>query len=205
MKLHPSLKRRMFLSYLRKSEGEKMEELLKQVKVDIDHIVAEWLESNDVNENDLFVIGCSTSEVAGKHIGTSGSEEIAAIIFEALQRLSNERNIHLVFQCCEHLNRALVLENSVREQLKLDAVSVIPIPTAGGSMASYAYRHFNQPTVVEEIAAHAGIDIGDTMIGMHLKKVAVPIRMKQKKVGNAHVTAARTRPKLIGGVRAQYE
>src|SRR5690625_1731596 len=179
--------------------------MLDQVKIDLNKIVNEWLELDYFNEGDLFVIGCSTSEVAGKQIGTSGSEEIDEIIFESLLPLQIEKKAHLVFQCCEHLNRGLVLEKSVQEQLQIDPVSVIPIPDAGGSMASYAFNHLENAVVIEEVKAHAGLDIGDTMIGMHLKKIAVPLRLKQKTIGNAHVTAARTRPKLIGGARAQYK
>lgn len=178
--------------------------MLKKVKSDLDLIVTEWLKTDYLKEGDLFVIGCSTSEVAGKHIGTSGSEEIAEVIFDGLQRLVKERNVHLVFQCCEHLNRALVMERSIQQKLLLEPVTVIPVPSAGGSMASYAYTHLKDAVVVEEISANAGMDIGDTMIGMHLKKVAVPLRFEQKMIGNARITAARTRPKLIGGVRAQY-
>lgn len=181
-----------------------VDKMLNEVKKNIDHIVTEWLQTEYIKEGDLFVIGCSTSEVAGKQIGTSGSEEIAEVIFHSLKHLENEKKTHLAFQCCEHLNRTLVVEKNVQEKLQLEPVSVIPVPTAGGSMASYAYNHLNNAVVVEEIAANAGIDIGDTMIGMHLKKVAVPIRLKQKTIGNAHVTAARTRPKLIGGARAHY-
>lgn len=182
-----------------------MKNLLELVKKDIENVVNEWIETDYLKENDIFIVGCSTSEVAGKHIGTSGSEEVAKVIFNALTTLSKEKKIHIAFQSCEHLNRAIVLERTVQETLNIDAVSVTPVPTAGGSMASYAFKNFNDAVVVEEIRAHAGIDIGDTMIGMHLKKVAVPLRLSQKKIGNAHFTAARTRPKLIGGVRAQYE
>jgi|SRR5699024_12869355 len=179
--------------------------MLDKIKQDVDQLVAEWLQTDYLQENDLFVVGCSTSEVGGKRIGTSGSEEVAAVMFNSLKRLEKERKVHLVFQCCEHLNRALVLEKKVQEKLRIDTVSVVPVPSAGGSMASYAYNHLHEAVVVEEIKANAGIDFGDTMIGMHLKKVAVPLRFNQTKVGNAHITAARTRPKLIGGVRAKYE
>src|SRR5699024_7932107 len=135
---------------------------------------------------------------------SSGSEEIAAIIFEALQKLAQQSSIHLVFQCCEHLNRALVVEKETMQVYGLTEVSVIPVREAGGAMASYAFKHFKNPVVVESIQAHAGIDIGDTMIGMRLREVAVPLRFKQKTIGNARVTGARTRPRLIGGPRAQY-
>jgi|SRR5699024_1363214 len=175
-----------------------------QVKRDLDKLVGEWLETDFIQEGDLFVVGCSTSEVAGKQIGTSGSEEIAEIIFHALKRLEKEKKAHLAFQCCEHLNRALVIEKTMQRKLQLEPVSVLPVPAAGGSMAAYAFQHMDGAVVVEEVKASAGMDIGDTMIGMHLKKVAVPLRFKQKTIGNAHVTAAKTRPKLIGGTRAKY-
>lgn len=178
--------------------------MLNKIKSDVDIIVTEWLKTDFINNGDLFVIGCSTSEVAGELIGTSGSEEIAEVIFNGLKRLVKEKSVHLVFQCCEHLNRALVIERSLQQKLHLEPVTVIPVPTAGGSMASYAYKHLKDAVVVEDIAVNAGIDIGDTMIGMHLKKVAVPLRFEQKTIGNARVTAARTRPKLIGGTRAHY-
>lgn len=176
-----------------------------QLQQDMNHIVQEWMESDYLHDGELFVVGCSTSEVAGERIGTSGSEQIAETIFNSLRELQDMAGIRLVFQCCEHLNRALVVERETAEQYMLDEVSVIPVPTAGGSMASYAFKHMQDPVVVEAIQAHAGIDIGETMIGMHVKKVAVPLRFKQRFIGDARVTAARTRPKLIGGVRANYE
>lgn len=182
-----------------------MNEFIRKTKEDIEHVVTEWIERDNLNKNDLFVIGCSTSEVAGEEIGTSGSDEIAEVIFHSLQRLQKEKHIHLVYQCCEHLNRALVIERKTQEKFGLSEVSVVPVQEAGGSMASYAYNHFQDPVVVEEVRVHAGIDIGDTMIGMHLRPVAVPLRFQQKTIGSAHITLARTRPKLIGGVRAKYK
>lgn len=179
-----------------------MKDIIKQ---DMAALVDEWIRSDYLKADDLFVIGCSTSEVLGEHIGTHGSEEIAAIIYQELIRLQADKKIHLAFQGCEHINRALVIE---RELLKLspqlEEVTVVPHAHAGGSMASFAFKQFQDPVVVEHITAQAGIDIGDTMIGMHLKHVAVPLRMQQKQIGNAHLTAARTRPKLIGGQRAKY-
>ncbi|MYL61150.1 TIGR01440 family protein [Virgibacillus halodenitrificans] len=177
----------------------------EQIKKDVEAIVEEWKHAGLLSKGDLFVIGCSTSEVAGKHIGTSGSESVAAHIFEALESLRESTGIKLVYQCCEHLNRALVMERETQEAHQLEEVSVIPVPTAGGSMASYAFKYMKDPVVVESVKAHAGMDIGETMIGMHLKHVAVPVRFKQKYIGNARVTTARTRPKLIGGQRANYE
>ena len=181
-----------------------MSDLDGQVQNDMDSLVSEWIEGNYLHKGDLFVIGCSTSEVIGKRIGTSGSEEIAAVIFDSIQRLKQETSIHLVFQCCEHLNRALVIEREAIAIYGLEEVSVIPVPKAGGSMASFAYNHMKDPVVVETIQAHAGIDIGETMIGMQLKAVAVPLRFEQQMIGNARVAGARTRPKLIGGERACY-
>src|SRR5690625_1602163 len=176
-----------------------------QIKQDLNHMIDEWINYSYLNPRDLFVIGCSTSEVAGKTIGTSGSEEIAGLIFDSLRTLKQKTGIHLVFQCCELLNRSLVIEQHTLETFGLEEVSVIPQPDAGGSMASYAYKHLKDAVVTEEVQANAGIDIGDTMIGMQLRSVAVPLRFKQKQIGNARVTGARTRPKLIGGARAQYE
>lgn len=176
----------------------------EQLQNHMESLVTEWIESDYLNAGDLFVIGCSTSEVIGEKIGTSGSEDVAEIIFSALQSLKEKTNIHLVFQCCEHINRALVMEKETMDLYHLEEVSVVPVPEAGGSMASFAYKHFKNAVVVEKVRAHAGIDIGDTMIGMQLKEVAVPLRFKQNVVGNARLTGARTRPKLIGGVRAHY-
>lgn len=152
----------------------------------------------------ILVIGCSTSEIAGERIGTAGTTEVAEVIFSELQKYATEQEFHLAFQCCEHLNRAIVVERQTMIEKGLEEVSVIPVQNAGGSMATYAYGHFHDPVVVEHIKADAGIDIGDTFIGMHLKPVVVPLRIKQKTLGNAHVTLATTRPKLIGGARAVY-
>lgn len=181
-----------------------MTDLSQQVREDMEIVVDEWKNTGYLKENELFVVGCSTSEVAGQVIGTAGSEEIASILFEKLERLQQETHVQLAFQCCEHINRALVVERETMKACQLDEVTVIPAKNAGGSMATYAYQHMNDPVVVEAIQANAGIDIGETMIGMQLKHVAVPLRMKQKQVGNAHLQAARTRPKLIGGERAVY-
>lgn len=160
---------------------------------------------HEVNAGNLIVIGCSTSEVIGEKIGTAGTEDVAAMIYDELYAFQERTGTHLVFQCCEHLNRALVIENEIAKEYKLEQVSVIPVRNAGGAMATYAYKRMKSPVVVEFIKADAGIDIGDTFIGMHLKHVAVPIRSEVKEVGQAHVTMAKTRPKLIGGVRAVYD
>ncbi|ENH97979.1 hypothetical protein J416_02681 [Gracilibacillus halophilus YIM-C55.5] len=176
----------------------------EQLQADLRYLIEEWVDQGHLQEGDRFVIGCSTSEVAGERIGTAGSEDIAAILFNEWQTLQAQTGVELCFQCCEHLNRALVVERRVMKEDRLSQVSVVPVRQAGGSMAAYAYQHLTDPVVVEEIEADAGIDIGETMIGMHLKPVAVPLRMKQRAIGNARVNHARTRPKLIGGPRAVY-
>ncbi|PYZ96093.1 TIGR01440 family protein [Alteribacter lacisalsi] len=154
----------------------------------------------------IVVVGTSTSEVKGEHIGTAGAMEIAGALWEAFDLFRRETGVHLVFQCCEHLNRALVIEEEAAAEWRLDnQVSAIPMPKAGGSMASFAYRQMNRPVLVENLQAHGGVDIGDTLIGMHLRPVAVPVRSPIKAVGEAHLTLARTRPKLIGGERAVYK
>ncbi|WP_107839936.1 TIGR01440 family protein [Metasolibacillus meyeri] len=153
----------------------------------------------------LFVVGCSTSEVIGELIGTAGAMDVATVIYEELQKFAERHELYLAFQGCEHINRALTLEYTAAEKYRLEPVHVVPVKTAGGSMSAYAHTQMRQPVVVENVQAHAGIDIGQTLIGMHLKAVAVPIRTSVKTLGEAVVTVATTRPKLIGGVRAQYE
>lgn len=182
-----------------------MEQLLAQIRTDMNALVNEWANNGLLKKDDVFVIGCSTSEVAGKTIGTSGSEEIAAILFNELKTLREQTGVHLAFQCCEHLNRALVVERETMEKFNYEQVSVIPVREAGGAMTAYAYNHFDEAVVVEDIEADAGIDIGDTLIGMHLRKVAVPVRLTQNTVGSARIIGAHTRPKLIGGARARYK
>lgn len=168
-------------------------------------IVSEYQEQAKLTDRHIFVIGCSTSEVIGQKIGTAGAVDVAGIIFQQLLKYKETAGVELAFQCCEHLNRALVVERRLQEEKNLSEVSVIPVRQAGGAMAAYAYQHMKDPVVVEHITADGGIDIGDTLIGMHIKHVAVPIRVSHKQLGEAHVTLAKTRPKLIGGQRAVYE
>nr|WP_304213855.1 TIGR01440 family protein [Fredinandcohnia onubensis] len=167
-------------------------------------LLSEFAERASLKKGELLVVGCSTSEVIGERIGTAGSEEVAEMIFSELAKLRENVSIELAFQCCEHLNRALVVERETAAHKNYEQVTVVPVRTAGGAMATYAFGHFNDPVVVEFIKAEAGIDIGDTFIGMHLKHVAVPIRSSIKELGGAHVTMAKARPKLIGGERAVY-
>lgn len=175
----------------------------EQLDIQARAVMAELYEKAKLKAGDTVVIGCSTSEIIGSKIGTDSSPEVAKIVFEAIYDFALEKKIHLAFQCCEHLNRAIVTE---RDAVPFaEAVNVIPQPKAGGSMATQAYHHFKKPVVIEEIKADAGIDIGFTLIGMHLKKVAVPLRLDNNKIGEATVLAARTRPKFIGGIRAGYD
>lgn len=170
----------------------------------VEQCLRELVEAANIKPDQVIVIGTSTSEIAGKHIGTEGSMDVAEAIFTAVNKVRSEMPFHVAFQCCEHLNRALVVERSAMERYGWEEVTVVPVRKAGGAMAAYAYRHLNEACVVENIAAHAGIDIGDTLMGMHLRPVAVPVRPTVRAIGQAHVTMARTRPKLIGGERAVY-
>ncbi len=165
----------------------------------------EILELAKLKEGNLFVVGCSTSEVIGGKIGTTSSPETADAVFAGIYRATKEYGVYLAAQCCEHLNRALILEREAAEKYGFEEVNVVPQPKAGGSFATATYKAMNDPVAVEHIKAHAGIDIGDTLIGMHLKDVAVPVRINQKTIGEAHVVCARTRAKFIGGVRAVYD
>ncbi|MFD1179170.1 TIGR01440 family protein [Paenibacillus puldeungensis] len=181
-------------------EKEELEKIREQVA----EIVEEVAGAAQLGPHQLMVIGASTSEVAGKRIGTGGAEDIAAAIYTGIDQVRSKYGFDVAFQCCEHLNRALVLERAVLERLGLTEVAAVPVPKAGGSMAATAYRRFASPCLAETIEAHAGVDIGETLIGMHLRRVAVPFRPSIRSVGMARVTAAWTRPKLIGGERAVY-
>ena len=167
--------------------------------------VTELLEVSGLSEGQILVIGCSSSEIVGETIGHGSSFETAEAVFEAIYPILAEKGIFLAAQCCEHLNRAIIVEKACAERYGLEPVCVVPYPKAGGSFATAAWRHFKSPVAVEHIRAHAGLDIGGTLIGMHLREVAVPVRLSLGKIGNANILCARTRPKLIGGERARYE
>ncbi len=152
----------------------------------------------------FLVVGASSSEVRGRRIGTGGSADIAGAIVRGVLDVRRESGFHLAFQSCEHLNRALVTELRTVQAFGLEEVSAVPVAGAGGAVAASAYRLLAHPVLVESVRAHAGIDIGDTLIGMHLRAVAVPVRLAVRQIGSAHVNAARTRPRLIGGERAVY-
>lgn len=167
--------------------------------------IAELIEVSGIQAGQIIVVGCSTSEVSGSKIGTAGSKETAEVLMHSLQEITSQGGVFLAIQCCEHLNRALVVERSAMQQYHLEQVEVMPAPTAGGALAAQAMKSYSDPVVVETIIAHAGLDIGATMIGMHLKRVAVPVRLQTKTIGQAILIAARTRPKFIGGSRAVYQ
>lgn len=162
-------------------------------------------EKGNLKEGDIFVVGCSTSEVEGGRIGKSSNYETGETIAHMLYEFAQEKGIFVAVQCCEHLNRALVIERECLERFHLTEVSAVPHKTAGGSCGSAYYRLLQEPVLAESIQAKAGIDIGDTFIGMHLKPVAVPVRHDTiNRIGSAHLTMAVTRPRLIGGERARY-
>ena len=165
----------------------------------------ELLEAAKLEAGDLFVVGCSSSEIVGEHIGKGSSMEAAEAAFEGIYPLLKERGIWLVSQCCEHLNRALILEREAARHYGYDPVNVQPWAHAGGSFATVTFARLTDPVAVEHVRAAAGMDIGDTFIGMHLRDVAVPVRLSLNAIGQAHLTCARTRPKFIGGDRARYQ
>lgn len=171
---------------------------------DAKRVVNEFLEQVILKEGNLVVIGCSTSEIASRRIGSYSSAELGDAIFTAMYEEFQVRGLYVAAQCCEHLNRALIMEEEAAERYGYEAVNVMPMPKAGGSFATAAWKHMKNPVAVEHIQAHAGIDIGDTLIGMHLKTVAVPVRIAHPSIGGAHIVCVRTRPKYIGGERAHY-
>ena len=182
----------MELSEIREQSAKAAEQVFEAAKLKI---------------GDLFVVGCSSSEILGEKIGTHSSVEVAEAVFEGIHSVLHEHGVELPAQCCEHLNRALIVERAVAEQFGLEEVNVVPQPKAGGSFGTTAYKRFDDPVAVESLkqSASAGMDIGGTLIGMHLKKVAVPVRLAQNHIGDAILLAARTRPKFIGGDRAHYD
>lgn len=166
-------------------------------------VIEELGEKAGLRPGNIVVVGCSTSEVLGSRIGTNSNPDTAKDIFQALHDYAQSNGVFLAIQCCEHLNRAIITERAAVPYGEI--VNVVPQPKAGGSLATQAYAGFDDPVAVEEIKADAGIDIGLTLIGMHLKKVAVPVRLENNRIGEAMIVAARTRPKFIGGARAVYD
>lgn len=180
-------------------------ELYKQITENTVAAMTELLETAELKAGDIFVVGCSSSEILGSKIGKGSSYDAAQAVFDVIYPMISAKGIFLASQCCEHLNRAIVIEREAAEKYGYEPVCVVPQPKAGGSFATATYKNLNDPVVVEQIKAHAGIDIGGTLIGMHLKCVAVPVRVSVSKIGEARIICARTRPKYIGGERAFYK
>lgn len=176
---------------------------MEEIKNQAAQAAKDLCEVANLKKGDIVAIGCSSSEVCGHKVGSNSSPEAAEAIFEGLTSVFSPKGIYIAAQCCEHLNRAIIIEKAAVPNAEI--VNVVPQPKAGGSFATAAYRHFENPVAIEEIRADAGLDIGGTLIGMHLKKVAVPVRLSLDHIGEALLLAARTRPKFIGGIRANYD
>lgn len=184
----------------------KMEDsFLLKVREEAEEITRDLVMQAKPERGDILIVGCSSSEVVGERIGTFSSVETAQAVFDGICKVASEYGLFLAAQCCEHLNRAVIVEKEIAKRERLTRVNVIPQPKAGGSLGTTAYERFKEPVAVEHIRAQLGIDIGDTLIGMHLQEVAVPVRTQHKKIGNAHVVCARTRTKFVGGARAVYD
>ncbi|MFO3715221.1 TIGR01440 family protein [Anaerococcus cruorum] len=178
---------------------------INKIKEQTLNVISELIKEADLKENDILVLGGSTSEIGGGSIGKDSSLEIGNAVIKEVLNITGKENINLAVQGCEHLNRALVIEREVAEKNNFEIVSVIPALHAGGAMSLAAFSQMKDPVMIEHVIAKAGVDIGDTEIGMHVKFVQVPLRLKEKYIGKARVTALKSRPKLIGGVRAIYE
>lgn len=165
----------------------------------------ELINTAKLSPGDLLVVGCSSSEVTGHAIGSFSSTQVADALFEGIFPVLSKQGVYLAAQCCEHLNRALIVEEEAARAHRLEVVNAVPQPKAGGAFATAAYREFSRPVAVERVQAQAGMDIGDTLIGMHLQSVAVPVRLSLRAIGQANLVCARTRPRYIGGERAHYD
>jgi len=186
-------------------------DIAKSVDVDLDliqeqaaSVAEELIAAAKMKEGQILVVGCSSSEILGGQIGKYSSMDAAGAVYQGIAPVAAQRGVWLAAQCCEHLNRAIVLEREAAQRYGWEEVSVVPWPHAGGSWATTCWQNFAHPVAVEEIQAHAGMDIGGTLIGMHLRRVAVPVRLSLRQIGQAGLLCARTRPKLIGGQRAHY-
>ena len=178
--------------------------MIEKIKNDARIAIEELIKKSGIKEGEILVIGCSSSEMIGGMIGKNSAPEAAEALLDAIYPIIKEKRIFLAAQCCEHLNRALIIERECAQRYNLEEVSVVPQPKAGGSFATAVYNRMSDPIAVEAIKAHAGLDIGSTLIGMHLKSVAVPLRLSINTIGEAFIVCARTRPKFIGGERAKY-
>ena len=179
--------------------------MLNEIKLQSEQAVAEILSAARLENGDIFVVGCSSSEIIGKKLGTASSFEVAKAVFEGIYPVLEKNGIYLAAQCCEHLNRAIITDLDLARKLRLQRVNVIPQPKAGGSFATATYMSLKNPCAVESISAQAGIDIGGVLIGMHLCQTVVPLRISFDKIGEAPIICARTRPKFVGGERAIYD
>ena len=177
--------------------------MYEQIRSETEKAINALIEKSHLKAGDIVAVGCSSSEILGEHIGKGSSPETGAVVAKTIISLLSEHGLYLAAQCCEHLNRAIIVEHEAVPTL--DIVNVVPQPKAGSSFATATYKACKHPVAVEEIRADAGLDIGGTLIGMHLKKVAVPVRLAQNHIGDAILLAARTRPKFIGGDRAHYD
>ena len=178
---------------------------LETIRQEVRAVAEELITTAQMKPGQILVVGCSSSEIHNSKLGTDSSQEIGQAVFEALYACTKEHGLYLAAQCCEHLNRSIVIEREAAKANGYQIVSAIPQPHAGGSWATNCWQRFNDPVLVEEVRAAAGMDIGGTLIGMHLKKVAVPVRLEQDRIGSAILLAARVRPKFIGGERAVYD
>lgn len=176
------------------------EEITRQAR----QAVTEILQAAGLRQGDVFVVGCSSSTVAGEAFGSASSMELAQAVFDGIYPLLKEQGIYLAAQCCEHLNRAVIIERAAAKCQNREEVNVVPQPKAGGSFATITYHTLQDPVAVEHIKADAGLDVGGVLIGMHLREVAVPLTLSLCRIGEAPITSARTRPKFIGGERARY-
>ncbi len=177
--------------------------ILQAIRADAAAAAAQLVQAANLRRGQIVVIGCSSSEVVGHQVGSWSTPEVGQAIYEGLNSVFTPLGVYMAAQCCEHLNRALIVEREAVPQAEV--VNVVPQPKAGGSFATACYQNFRHPVALEELRADAGLDIGGTLIGMHLKKVAVPVRLQQHTIGEAMVLAARVRPKFIGGERAYYD
>lgn len=178
---------------------------MDNITLQANQAIKELIDAAKLKKGDILVVGCSSSEIVGGQIGHDSSLQAAQAVFAGLYPVLKEKGIYLAAQCCEHLNRAIIIEKECADLYGYDIVNVVPQKKAGGSFATTAYSNFEHPVAIEFVKADAGMDIGSTLIGMHLKHVAVPLRLSINKIGEANVTFARTRPKCIGGVRAIYD
>ncbi len=179
--------------------------MFNNIKTQAKQAITELIEISKIKSGEILVIGCSSSEIMGGDIGKASSIDAAKAVFEGIYPILKEKGIYLAAQCCEHLNRAIIIEQAAAEKYGLDIVNVVPQPKAGGSFATTAWQNMEHPVALEHIKAHAGLDIGNTLIGMHLKEVAVPVRLSINQIGASPIVCAKTRPKFIGGERAHYQ